>query len=119
MLAQIGRAVPLQRSHASFGDFVALMKPRVMSLVVFTALVGLLVAPGHLDPLIGFIALLCIAAGGRAAGGLQIWYEPRIDPLVGPPPPCPIPPRRGSRAPTLLFWGVLFSGGRLLFCVWG
>src|SRR2546430_15432804 len=64
-LSQIGRTVPLRRSHASFGDFVALMKPRVMSLVVFTALVGLLVAPGHLDPLIGFVALLCITAGVR------------------------------------------------------
>ena len=52
---------------ASFGDLVALMKPRVMSLVVFTALVELLVAPGHLDPLVGFVALLCITAGASAA----------------------------------------------------
>src|ERR1700737_3895820 len=70
-LSQVGRTVALLRSHASFGDLVALMKPRVMSLVVFTALVGLLVAPGHLDPLIGFVAILCITAGvgGRGGGG--------------------------------------------------
>jgi len=72
-LSQIGRTVLLQRSHASFGDFVALMKPRVMSLVVFTALVGLLVAPGHLDPLIGFVALLCITAGAGAARAVNMW----------------------------------------------
>jgi len=59
-MSQIGRTVALLRSHASFGDLVALMKPRVMSLVVFTALVGLLVAPGRLDPLIGFVALLSL-----------------------------------------------------------
>src|SRR5258707_9939344 len=86
MSAQIGRTAPLQRSHASFGDFVALMKPRVMSLVVFTALVGLLVAPGHLDPLIGFVALLCIAAGGGAAGGVHNLGGAAIVPPVCPPP---------------------------------
>src|SRR6266550_1897505 len=78
-LSRIGHTVPLQRSHASFGDFVALMKPRVMSLVVFTAFVGLLVAPGHLDPLIGFVALLCITAGAGAAGVLHQWFEPAIE----------------------------------------
>src|SRR5260370_26627073 len=90
-LSQIGRTVPLQRSHASFGDFVALMKPRVMSLVVFTALVGLLVAPGHLDPLIGFVALLCIAAGARAAGGRPMWCHARIHAVCSPPPTLPLP----------------------------
>ena|SRR5271168_2505164 len=78
-LSQVGRTVALLRSHASFGDLVALMKPRVMSLVVFTALVGLLVAPGHLDPLIGFVALLCITAGAGAAGVLNMWYDADID----------------------------------------
>jgi protoheme IX farnesyltransferase len=50
-------------STARLADFVSLMKPRVMSLAVFTALVGLLIAPGHLDPVLGFIAILAIAAG--------------------------------------------------------
>src|SRR6516164_5630797 len=54
-------------SEASVGDYIALMKPRVMSLVVFTALVGLMVTPGHLHPVLGFGALLCIAIGDLAA----------------------------------------------------
>src|SRR5437660_313087 len=66
-------------SMAGVGDFVALMKPRVMSLVVFTALVGLLVAPGHVHPVIGFTALLCIAVGAGAAGALNMWYDADID----------------------------------------
>src|SRR5512132_1702939 len=60
-------------SIASVGDYIALMKPRVMSLVVFTALVGLAVAPGSLHPLTGFTALLCIAVGAGAAGALNMW----------------------------------------------
>src|ERR1700730_13606792 len=57
-LTQIDRAVGLQTSRARLRDFAALMKPRVMSLVVFTALVGLWIAPGHIDPLTAFVALL-------------------------------------------------------------
>jgi len=59
-------------SVANVGDYLALMKPRVMSLVVFTALVGLLTAPGHLHPVLGFTALLCIAVGAGAAGALNM-----------------------------------------------
>ena len=57
-------------SLATVGDYIALMKPRVMSLVVFTALVGLAVAPGSMHPVTGFTALLCIAVGAGAAGAL-------------------------------------------------
>ena len=60
--------MPSRASLATVGDYLALMKPRVMSLVVFTALVGLAVAPGTLHPVIGFTALLCIAVGAGAAG---------------------------------------------------
>jgi len=63
----------VEPSIAEVGDYIALMKPRVMSLVVFTALVGLLIAPGHVHPVIGLTALLCIAAvrgaAGRSRGG--------------------------------------------------
>src|SRR5579863_6828226 len=69
----------LEPSVASVGDYVALLKPRVMSLVVFTALVGLVVAPGHLHPVIAFTALLCIAVGAGAAGALNMWYDADID----------------------------------------
>ena len=56
-------------------DYFALLKPRVMSLVVFTALVGLLLAPGGVDPVVGFVAILCIAIGAGASGALNMWYE--------------------------------------------
>ncbi len=111
-LSQIGRTVPLQRSHASFGDFVALMKPRVMSLVVFTALVGLLVAPGHLDPLIGFVALLCITAGAGAAGVLNMWYDADIDAVMTRTAMRPIPRGRVSRAEALAF-GLMLAAGSI------
>ena len=106
-MSQIGRTVALLRSHASFRDLVALMKPRVMSLVVFTALVGLLVAPGHLEPLIGFVALLCITAGAGAAGALNMWYDADIDALMARTAMRPIPRGRVSRAEALTFGLVL------------
>src|SRR5262249_58715294 len=64
-------------SEASVGDYIALMKPRVMSLVVFTALVGLMVTPRHLHPVLGFAALLCVAIGAGAAGGRPFWGASR------------------------------------------
>src|ERR1700739_565050 len=77
------RAEPaLALSSAEVADFVALMKPRVMSLVVFTAFVGLLLAPGHLHPVLGFAALLCIAVGAGAAGALNMWYDADIDAVM-------------------------------------
>ena len=77
-------ATPSSRSATDFrargrGDYIALMKPRVMSLVVFTALVGLLIAPGHVHPVLGFTALLCIAVGAGASGALNMWYDADID----------------------------------------
>src|ERR1043165_2979115 len=66
-------------SLATVGDYLSLMKPRVMSLVVFTALVGLAVAPAYIHPVIGFTALLCIAVGAGAAGALNMWYDADID----------------------------------------
>src|SRR5258708_25876216 len=65
-------------SMAGVGDYIALLKPRVMSLVVFTALVGMVVAPLHLHPVLGFFALLCLAIGARAAGALNLLYEADI-----------------------------------------
>ncbi len=69
-------------SEAGVGDYLALMKPRVMSLVVFTAFVGLMIAPGHIHPVIGFTALLCIAVGAGAAGALNMWYDADIDAVM-------------------------------------
>ncbi len=78
-------------SLAGVGDYIELMKPRVMSLVVFTALVGLAVAPGHVNPVIGFAALLCITVGAGAAGALNMWYDADIDAAMARTAGRPIP----------------------------
>src|SRR6516164_9032626 len=94
-------------SIASVSDYVALMKPRVMSLVVFTALVGLMIAPGHLHPVIGFTALLCIAVGAGAAGVLNMWYDADIDAVMRRTSARPIPQGRIAPGEALAFGIVL------------
>ena len=81
-------------SMAGAGDYFQLMKPRVMSLVVFTALVGMIVAPVHVNPVIGFFALVCIAVGAGAAGALNMWYDADIDQLMKRTSTRPIPAGR-------------------------
>jgi len=78
-------------NEAGFGDFFALLKPRVMSLVVFTAFVGLLVAPVPVHPVIGFAAILFIAIGGGASGALNMWWEADVDALMKRTRKRPIP----------------------------
>jgi heme o synthase len=84
--------VPDVRSaEPAFGDYFALLKPRVMSLVVFTALVGLLVAPVPVHPFIGFVAILCIAVGAGASGALNMWWDADIDAVMKRTAKRPIP----------------------------
>ena len=93
---------------ARLGDFVALMKPRVMLLAVFTAVVGLVIAPGHPDPLPGAIAVLAIAAGAGAAGVLNMWYDADIDAVMSRTAGRPIP--RGRVSPeTALVLGLALA----------
>ncbi len=100
---QISRSV-LRGSYAGvIGDYVALTKPRVMSLVIFTALVGLMIAPGGIDPFSAVIALLCIAAGAGAAGALNMWYDADIDAVMARTAMRPIPSGRVSRTEALVF----------------
>src|SRR5579862_8061913 len=73
------------------GDYAALLKPRVMSLVVFTAFVGMAIAPGGIQPIIGAAALLAIAVGAGAAGALNMWYDADIDRLMRRTALRPIP----------------------------
>src|SRR5205814_3996713 len=96
-------------SMAGVGDFVALMKPRVMSLVVFTALVGLLIAPGHVHPMMGFTALLCIAVGAGAAGALNMWYDADIDARMARTKARPVPAGRVAPGEALAF-GLTLAG---------
>ncbi|MFG1294172.1 heme o synthase [Xanthobacter variabilis] len=84
-------------------DYIALLKPRVMSLVVFTALAGLLRAPGDLHPLLGFTALLCIAVGAGAAGALNMWWDADIDAVMSRTRGRPIPAGRVSPQEALAF----------------
>jgi len=77
--------------EAGFGDYFALLKPRVMSLVVFTAFVGLVAAPVPVHPLIGFCAILFIAVGGGASGALNMWWDADIDAIMRRTRGRPIP----------------------------
>src|SRR5436190_21299792 len=94
MSVAVARAEP---SIAGVGDYIELMKPRVMSLVVFTALVGLVVAPVPMHPVMAFTALLCITVGAGAAGALNMWYDADIDARMGRTAGRPIP--RGRITP--------------------
>jgi heme o synthase len=81
----------VQTGEAGFGDYVALLKPRVMSLVVFTAVVGMLVAPTSVHPVIGLIAILFIALGAGASGALNMWWDADIDALMRRTQKRPVP----------------------------
>src|SRR5215475_5790575 len=101
------RAYPAA-SPASVRDYVDLLKPRVMSLVVFTGLLGMLIAPGHLDPFAAALAVLAIALGSGAAGAINMWYERDLDALMARTRNRPLP--AGRVAPDdALGLGVLLS----------
>ena len=118
-------------SEAEVGDYIALLKPRVMSLVIFTALVGLVIAPGHFHPVLAFTSLLCIAVGAGASGALNMWYESDVDALMTRTANRPIPRGRVTRpealafALTLAFFSVMtlgilvnwLAGGLLAFTI--
>lgn len=94
-------------SDGSVGDFFELMKPRVMSLVVFTSLAGLVAAPGALHPLLAVIAILCIAVGAGASGALNMWYDADIDVRMARTAARPIPRGRVTADEALTFGTVL------------
>ena len=95
--------------EARFGDYVQLLKPRVMSLVVFTALVGLLVAPATLHPVEAFCAILFIALGGGASGALNMWWDADIDAVMRRTQSRPIPSGRVEPGEALAI-GLALSG---------
>ena len=101
---------PARGVGGSIGDFIALMKPRVMSLVVFTALVGMVLAPQQPHPALAVIALVCIAVGAGASGALNMWYDADIDACMQRTAGRPIP--RGHVTPdeALTFGTVLAIG---------
>jgi heme o synthase len=90
-------------SEAEVADYIALLKPRVMSLVIFTALVGLAIAPGHVHPVLAFTSILCIAVGAGASGALNMALEGDIDALMSRTANRPIPRGRVTRSEALAF----------------
>ena len=108
-------AVPITPAlPAEWRDFLALTKPRVMTLVVFTALCGLLAAPVHINPVLGFTAILCIAVGAGASGALNMWYEADLDAHMKRTRNRPLPAGRMDRQSALHFGVALGVGSVVL-----
>ncbi len=96
--------------EASLADYVALLKPRVMSLVVFTGFVGLVLAPGSMHPVLAAVAVLCIAVGAGASGAINMWYDRDIDALMTRTRDRPLPAGRMAPGAALGFGVVLAVG---------
>jgi heme o synthase len=94
-------------SEASAGDYFALLKPRVMSLVVFTAFAGLVLAPGSMNPVIAAIAIACIAVGAGASGALNMWYDADIDAIMERTATRPVPAGKILPGEALAFGATL------------
>ena len=101
------------RKDHSVMDFIALLKPRVMSLVVFTGFAGLFVAPGEIHPVIAAISILCIAVATGASGAINMWYERDLDAKMERTKNRPIPAGR-VQAETALAFGVVLAGGSVM-----
>lgn len=100
-------AAPPHLSEATAGDYFALLKPRVMSLVVLTGFVGMAAAPAPLNPLTAAVAVLCIAVGAGASGALNMWYDADIDAVMTRTATRPIPSGRVRPGEALAFGMVL------------
>jgi protoheme IX farnesyltransferase len=97
-------------SIASVADYWALLKPQVMSLVVFTGFVGFWLAPGHLHPVLAAVAILCIAVAAGASGAINMWYDRDIDAVMSRTKNRPLPSGRVNPSEALAFGVVLGSG---------
>jgi len=94
-------------AQAAPGDWIALLKPRVMTLVVFTALIGVLMAPGSISPLTGAVAVACVAIAAGACGAINMWYDRDIDAIMRRTQSRPIPAGRIKPLPALIYGIVL------------
>ena len=108
--SQVAAAAPALGRDGSVGDYLALLKPRVMSLVVFTAFAGLYLAPGTLNPVIAATAILCIAVGAGASGAINMWYDRDIDGIMARTCERPLPGGRIEPGSALGFGVVLAVG---------
>src|SRR4249920_2819410 len=98
---------------AELSDWIALLKPRVMTLVVFTGLIGLLIAPGHLHVVLAFTAVLCIAVAAGACGAINMWYDRDIDAVMRRTRNRPIPAGRIEPG-AALGYGVTLAIGSVI-----
>ncbi len=105
---------PAAAPLATVADYIEILKPRVMSLVVFTGLVGLAVAPAHLHPVLAAVAVLCIATGAGAAGAINMWYDRDIDAIMRRTAGRPLPAGRMMPGEALGFGVVLAVGAVLI-----
>src|SRR5580704_645421 len=94
-------------SDSSVHDYIELLKPRVMSLVVFSGFVGLMVAPEHIHPLIGFVTILCIALASGGSAAVNMWYDRDIDAIMSRTQKRPLPQGRVAPEAALEFGGTL------------
>ena len=111
--SRLAIAAPSFEGSATVGDFIALLKPRVMSLVVFSGFAGLYVAPGHLHPILAAVAILCIAISAGASGAINMWYDRDIDAVMARTAKRPIPQGRVNPDDALAF-GVILAFGAVL-----
>ena len=109
--------LPASSAGASVHDFWLLLKPRVMTLVVFTGAVGLVLAPGHIHPVQAVIAILCIAAGSGASGAINMWYERDIDALMRRTKNRPLPAGRMMPGEALGFGIMLATAAVLIMAI--
>ena len=106
-------SISLARAPGDWRDFLALTKPRVMSLVIFTGLCGLLAAPGHIHPVLGFAAILCIAMGAGGAAALNMWWEADVDAVMKRTAQRPLPTGRLERRDARDF-GIALAGASVM-----
>jgi heme o synthase len=106
-VSELPRTALSPYAGAAVGDYVQILKPRVMSLVVFTGFVGLVVAPGHLNPVLAAVAVLCIAVGAGASGAINMWYDRDIDAVMRRTAMRPLPAGRMLPGEALGFGVVL------------
>jgi len=109
-VSELPSALLARYTGATVGDYLQILKPRVMSLVVFTGFVGLVVAPGHLHPVLAAIAVLCIAVGAGASGAINMWYDRDIDAVMRRTATRPLPAGRMMPGEALGFGVVLAIG---------
>jgi len=114
----VGAVAPeAQVAGARVGDFIELLKPRVMSLVVFSGFAGLMVAPGNLHPVLVAVAVLCIAVGAGASGAINMWYDRDIDAIMQRTRRRPIPAGRVDPQEAVSFGIVLAIGAVTLMAL--